>query len=365
MKRIIFTVTNDLTYDQRMNRICGSLAKAGYEVALVGRKRKNSLPLRDSGFEQIRLPCWFDKGFLFYAEYNLRLFFLLLFAKTDAVCAIDLDTVIPCILATEIRKKKRIYDAHELFTEMKEVRTRPRVYRFWKRIEKWAVPKFHYCYTVGESIANIFKDEYNREFEVIRNMPLPRAITVTAKKERFILYQGAVNEGRGFEFIIPAMKRISVPLVICGDGNYMPQLKELIRSHGVEDKIVLKGMLLPSELWQITQEAYIGINFTEKEGLNNYLCLPNKFFDYIQADLPQVTNNYPEYRKINSEYHVALLIDEMSQECIAEAVNKLIDDSSLYEQLASNAAKARSVLHWDNEELKLLSFYNKVFSDKP
>jgi hypothetical protein len=98
-----------------MNRICSSLSAAGYSVVLVGRKLENSLPLQPKNFLQFRLRCIFNKGFPFYAEYNLRLFFFLLFRKMDAICAIDLDTILPVYLVSAIRGRKRIYDAHEFF----------------------------------------------------------------------------------------------------------------------------------------------------------------------------------------------------------------------------------------------------------
>src|SRR5690242_13208129 len=45
MMKIVLTVTNDLNYDQRMIRICSSLASHGYQVLLVGRKMHASPPL--------------------------------------------------------------------------------------------------------------------------------------------------------------------------------------------------------------------------------------------------------------------------------------------------------------------------------
>ncbi|MBL4649782.1 MAG: glycosyltransferase, partial [Aureispira sp.] len=62
MKKIYFTVTNDLTYDQRMIRICTSLANVGYDVWLVGSKRPNSKPLNKQAFQQKRLNCFFERG---------------------------------------------------------------------------------------------------------------------------------------------------------------------------------------------------------------------------------------------------------------------------------------------------------------
>ena len=80
-KIIYFTVTNDLSYDQRMQKICGSLAQAGYKTTLVGRKLKSSQPLTQRAFQQKRISCIFNKGKLFYAEYNFRLFFYLLLKR--------------------------------------------------------------------------------------------------------------------------------------------------------------------------------------------------------------------------------------------------------------------------------------------
>src|SRR5262245_54954355 len=119
-----------------MQRICRSLAAHGYDVTLVGFSKKNSLPLKDEPFKQKRLPIFFKKGKFFYAEVQYRLFFYLLFKKIDAICAIDLDTIIPCLHISKFKKIPRIYDAHELFTETKEVIRRPLIRKAWMSIEK-------------------------------------------------------------------------------------------------------------------------------------------------------------------------------------------------------------------------------------
>ena len=363
MKRIYFTVTNDLTYDQRMHRICSSLAENGYAVTLVGRKLASSLPLVKKNFAQKRIRCWFNKTKWFYAEYNIRLFFFLLFKKMDAICAIDLDTILPCLRISKWKKIPRIYDAHELFTELKEVITRPGIQRAWTGIEKKAVPQFKWGYTVSESIAEVFKRRYKVDYKTIRNVPALQPLNDSVQSERFILYQGAVNEARGLEYLIPAMQWVNSKLVICGDGNFMEQLKTLISDYQLDDKVQLTGMLSPEKLMEISQKAFIGVAVPEKEGLNQYLALPNKLFDYIHAGLPQVTVNYPEYEKINSQFEVAVLLDDISPKRIAEALNNLLTDDVLYQKLKTNCLKARDVLNWQQEEKKLISFYQTVFNN--
>lgn len=362
MKKICLTVTNDLSYDQRMIRICTSLSAAGFEVTLVGRKLKNSRPLINHSFHQKRLRCFFNSGFLFYAEYNLRLFFFLLFKNFDALCAIDLDTILPCLLVSGLQKIPRVYDAHEYFTEMKEVRSRPGVQKFWLAVERFCLPRFDNGYTVSEGLAIEFEKQYHRHYEVIRNLPVLKPLDDKIKTENFILFQGAVNEARGFEYLVPAMKDIPYSLVICGDGNYMTQLKKLIRENKVEDKVVLKGMMLPEEMWPIAQKAAIGLGLAEKEGINQYHALPNKFTDYMHAGLPQIAMAFPEYRKINDQYRIALLLDQLSVDVVVRAINALMRDETLREDFHLNALKAREIYCWQNEEKKLVAFYKKLLS---
>lgn len=361
MKRIYFAVTNDLTYDQRMHRICGSLASAGYQVTLVGRRLESSLPIREKSFSQKRLKCLFNKGFAFYAEYNLRLLFYLLPKKMDAVCAVDLDTILPSLLVSLWKGLPRVYDAHEYFTELKEVRTRPVVKKFWTLIEKFAVPKFAHGYTVSKGLADAFEKQHHRNYSVIRNLPVLGKEIIKVEREAFLLYQGAVNEGRGFEWLIPAVRNIPYKLVICGDGNFMPQLKALLAKHGVHDRVELKGMMLPEDLRKIAAKAALGVCLAEKEGTNQFHALPNKFLEYMHAGLPQIAMNFPEYRRINKEHRVAVLLDEISIEAVATCINSTMANQALLRQLSENAERARVVLCWQNEEKTLLDFYQQLF----
>jgi glycosyltransferase involved in cell wall biosynthesis len=361
LKHIFFTVTNDLTYDQRMQRICKSLSNAGYKVTLIGRRLKQSLPLRDETYRQKRIYCHFRKGPLFYVEYNMRLFLYLFTQKMDCICAIDLDTILPCYYISRIKKTKRVYDAHELFCEMKEVVTRPRIFKIWKSIERTYVPRFKHGYTVNGHIRNIFRNEYHVEYAIIRNVPLLLDTFQEVKKENFILYQGAINEGRSFETLIPAFTQIRYPLYLYGTGNFMNKAKHLIRTYGLEEKVLLKGVVEPTGLKRITRQAILGITIFENNGLSNYFSLANRFFDYIHAGIPQICVNYPAYQEINNEFKVAILVDDLSAESLAKNINDLIDDPALQAELNENCYRARTKYNWQREEEVLIGFYKKLF----
>src|SRR5690554_8125741 len=80
-KKIIVSVTNDLYTDQRVHKVCSFLYENKYDVLLVGRKLKDSQEITDRSYEVKRFKLLFNKGALFYANYNLRLFLFLLFNK--------------------------------------------------------------------------------------------------------------------------------------------------------------------------------------------------------------------------------------------------------------------------------------------
>ena len=371
-KRVFFAVTNDLNYDQRMIRLCTSLTGAGFSITLVGREKRGSLPLADRPYRQHRLKMWAQRGKLFYVEYHFRLFLWLLGQKMDGICAIDLDSILPCYWISRLRRIPRFYDAHELFCEMQEVVSRPFVHRVWKAVERYAVPAFRHGYTVTVQIAGQFRQLYGVDYAVVRNLPLLEAVGAapgegagdgsTRARDRYIIYQGAVNEGRCFETLIPAMALVDAPLLICGEGNFLGRARDLVRQHGLEKKIIFRGMVRPEELKAITRSAWCGITLFDKRGLSNYYSLANRFFDYMHAGIPQVAMNYPAYREINNCYQIAVLIDEPGIREVAGALNDLLNDTDLYHSLSEGCKQARLQYNWQQEEKVLIGIYQQVFN---
>ena len=358
---IYFTVTNDLSFDQRMFRICSSLKTAGYNIHLIGRQLTTSPPLKERTYRQTRLKCFFNGGPLFYLEFNLRLFFFLLFRKMDGVVAIDLDTILPVLFVSKLKGTIRLYDAHELFCEMKEVVERPLIHRIWSMVERYAVPKFIHGYAVNQHLTDYFKGKYNLNYQVVRNMSLFQPANDPVKREGFILYQGAVNEGRCFETLIPAMKDVQGKLVICGTGNYLDQTKALVSLHGLSDKVIFKGNVDPNELRMISSSASIGITLFEKESKNNYYSLANRFFDYVHAGTPQICVNYPAYATLNQIHCVAVLLNDVSVISISDALNRLLEDDQLWNMHHQACLKAAPEWSWQIESEVLVSLYKNIF----
>ncbi|MEI7736063.1 MAG: hypothetical protein WCI49_11385, partial [Ferruginibacter sp.] len=153
MAKIIVSVISDLVTDQRVHKVSQTLHEMGYDVLLVGTKKLNSQPLQSRDYTTKRISLFFQKGFLFYAEWNIRLFFYLLFKKASLLLANDLDTLPPNYIAGRLKRSVVIYDTHEYFTETAELYNRGFVKTVWVSNENLFLPRIIYVYTVNKSIA--------------------------------------------------------------------------------------------------------------------------------------------------------------------------------------------------------------------
>ena len=70
--------------------------------------------------------------------------------------------------------------------------------------------------------------------------------------------------------------------------------------------------------------------------------------------------NFPEYKRINDYAAVAILLDDLKVETIANALNELLNNNQKYTLLQTNCIKAREQFNWEVEENKLISFYKKI-----
>ena len=244
---------------------------------------------------------------------------------------------------------------------MEEIISRPRIYKLWKRIEKYAVPKFKNGYTIGNCYQEEFNRLYGNNYEIVRNATvLDKSNEPIKAKKKHIFYQGAVNEGRCFETLIPAMQKVNAPLIICGDGNFMEQAKDLVRKYKLENKVIFKGYIPPADLKQYTMEAYVGLTLFQKTGKSNYFSMANRFFDYMHFCVPQLTVGFPEYERVNEKYEISVLVADTQIDTLASAMNGILEDEDYHKRLEANCYKAREEYNWQNEEKKLIHFYKEL-----
>jgi hypothetical protein len=359
-KSIVLMVSNDLVTDRRISRIGQSLSVSGYDVTLVGRVRPDSMPLARQRYEQVRLRCLFNKGWLFYAELNIRLVGYLLTRKFDIIVSVDYDTILAGAFGKR-KSSKMVFDAHEWFEEVPEVIFRPFVKSVWKYIASVSIRRSALRYTVSEGLATNLQNLYSLPFEVIHNYPFlgdlkfPESI-----REDIVVYIGVLNKGRGLEQAVLAMERIDAVLWIVGEGDLSLSLRLLVSENRLEEKVFFKGWCAPEGIRDILSRARIGLNLLDPESPSYYYSLANKFFDYVHASLPALNMRFPEYTRYNEIHEVSILHDDLNEERIVDSIQILLNNSNLWDRLHQNCKVAARSWCWEKESVRLITLFDRL-----
>ena len=389
-RRIILSVTNDLVTDQRVHRACTALHEAGYDVTLIGRRLPESAALKRD-YKTVRMRLLFRKKAVFYAEYNLRLFLRLLWMRADLLYANDTDTLPANYWAARLRRKHLFFDAHELFPEVPELVGRPRVKAFWTAIEDHILPKIDslkpkaHAVTVCQSIADTYRERYGIRMDVVRNVPLHYDNVVADEAlwrdklpqgKRILLYQGAVNVGRGIEWVIDAMPLLpECHLVVAGVGDVYDTLRARVREKRCH-QVTFLGRVEPRQLHGLTPLADLGLSLLENRGLNYYFSLPNRIADFVQAEVPVLATDFPEIRRVVEGYHIGTLVpavpfDKESNTSLPpdpQALATTIRNALAYwdhldpDERHRRFASAQQDLCWQNDKKTLLAAIDTIFA---
>ena len=364
MKRKIFiSTTNDITTDNRVNKVAVLLQDLGYEVKWIGRELATSKELnRDYGTDRMKL--WFTKGGLFYAEFQVRLFLKLLFEcnRNSVLLANDLDTLLPNFLISRFFGIPLVYDSHEYFCGVPEIQGRW-VKRVWLGVERFVFPRLQHIWTVNESIANLYEQDYGKRPQVFRNIsPVPdiqsksRAELGLPEGVKIAINQGSgMNVDRGLEEAVEAVSQMEGwLLLLVGSGDAIPALQTLVQQKGWEDKVKFVGRVPYAQLLQYTSAADVGLSLDKDTNINYRYSLPNKLFDYIHCNTPVVTSKVVEVKRIVEEFGVGRTVQPEDIEALRSAI-----EAVGAEDYSSALKVAQEALTWEKEQIPLKAFYGQ------
>ncbi len=362
-KSIVIAITGHILTDQRIIRIASKLQQNNFNVLVIFRphfkfRKQENKPVNPYTFKTRKLNFSINSGILFYAIFNIRLFFLLLFKKYDIYCAVDSDTLFAFTLLSKLKGVPLVYDAHEYFAEVPELEGKALKQKIWHWVTAYGIAQSKARYTVSESLAKELKIRYGLPFACVRNVP--------AYKERndqikfnipTILYQGALNKGRELELLISAMKKLpEYNCIIIGEGDLSASLRASAK--GIRN-IEFMGLMTPEKINSITQRVFFGYNLLESKSKSYYHSLSNKYFDYMQAGVPSISSLLPEYEFLNLAFKCGLCIENNEAELI-HILKYYLNNKLEYENLEQNALLASLKNNWELESQKLLQIYTDI-----
>ncbi|MCE5039511.1 MULTISPECIES: glycosyltransferase [Mammaliicoccus] len=288
--------------------------------------------------------------------------------NADIYHANDLNTLPQAIVCSKLRLKPKplIYDSHEVQSDRTgyNPKTIKRIESFMLKFVDQMIVENHTRAKYNEDIYGFYpktlynySEKYNIEEKPQINLHKKIGIN---EDEKILLYQGGLQQGRGLELLIEAMDEIEEGhLLFIGGGKLTQTLKEQAEASKQADRIHFLDKVPFQELPSYTREAYLGFQVLQNICFNHYSASSNKLFEYMMAHVPVVSCDFPEIKKVVEETHTGLVVDSHNASEIANAVNQLVKDTSLRNQLSENTKQAKEIYNWNNEKSKLLEVYNQ------
>jgi glycosyltransferase involved in cell wall biosynthesis len=294
----------------------------------------------------------------------------MLFVKGDIFWSNDLDTLLPNLLISRLRKKKMIYDSHEYYTQTASLVNRPLKRKIWEWVEDLCIPHLEYMLTVNHSIKSLYESRYKVQVDVLRNLPLltvtcdVEAVNTGLDEKKILIVQGAgIHLNRGVEELVLAMQYLekNFCLIIAGGGDAIPLLQKYTDELNLKEQVLFLGSMPYRKLIAYTKSADLGI-IPEKldVGLNSKFTLPNKFFDYIHAGIPVLSSRAVEVEKIIKQYEIGSFFEKHDPRHIAETIKKIFDKRELLTKWKQNTKQAAMELCWEKEKEVILNLMRKA-----
>ncbi len=377
MKNIISLTINNFKNDNRVYRMAFALQEWGNKVKVVGLLKGDVLEHENfKGIEVHRIKCISmslpDNSKIFGMIKYIELFFKIIFQyrKKDIWHCNDFEAFFIGALAKMTRPRLiLIYDCHEYERERNGM---PKILRLFVKIfERLLIPLAAEVITVGPSIKREYERLYRlKNVHLVRNTPhlMPeethnrfRETFSIREDQRIFLYQGILTHGRGLDILLETFaqrKSDDAVVVIMGHGLLLDKVKQYAEQY----PLIFFHQSVPYEqIYQYTSSADVGLNTVQNTSLSYYYCFPNKLFEYIQAQLPILTNDLPDCTELVTSHHIGHVIQTYSIAGFQAAIDEMMTMN--LETFKTALKQIKPQLNWEVEVEAMNTLYAPYLRD--
>ena len=140
-----------------------------------------------------------------------------------------------------------------------------------------------------------------------------------------------------------------------GDGKLSFKLKELAKN---SEHIFFHPAVSNIEIAQYTSSADVGFNMAINNCLNHQYCLPNKIFEYIQCEIPIISNDLEDCTQLIKHYQIGTIISEYHAKELNQAIDQFLAMDDML--IKKNVLKAKMELEWENERKVIEQLYKAI-----
>ena len=372
-------VVSHLPFDARVWKEARSLADAGLSVKLAGCRYEleRSQRFTEDGVDVFEVPFGQRSG---RTDYQTRVRALLglwletLRTPARVYHAHNIHVGPAAWLAAKLRRAALVYDAHELYGEVKGASLRERaVARVGFLAERFMVRASDAVITTNRSRVKVLEERHGRNsIEILANVPhvvedVEPLNPGYPPDADVVLYQGGIYaQTRAFQETMQALAQLpGVHFAIIGFGrdSDLDLVRRWAEESGVSDRVHMLPPRPFDELVHTAAAATVGLVPIRADNLNHLLGDTNKLHEYLMAGLPVAASDIPEVRRVVTEGDppVGELFDANSPESIAEAIRRLLGDREQYEARRREARRLALEEHnWQEMERRLLALYDRI-----
>ncbi len=287
--------------------------------------------------------------------------------KCDIIHAVDLDTLWAAFTAAKENGAKVLYESRELYTELLALYGRPLVKLFWKMLERKLIHTADSVITINDSIADELAKRYSIEKPLVvmnvAGIATTDAIDLREEyginREYTLIYQGILRPGQGIARSLRMIRDIpETELLLIGDGPYRSNIEMMAEKYGVCDRVKFAGMVPPERLLDYTAGGDAGFLLMEAQAMNNYLALPQKIFQYIEAGTPPIVTGIPELRKVVESDRLGLVLDYKNESGDSARLSEFL--KSGLDKAKQNCKLIKGKYSWEKEGDKIINAYKRL-----
>ncbi|MFC6118608.1 glycosyltransferase [Macrococcoides bohemicum] len=362
--RIAVIVSSNIVKDPRVMKQSEIVSKLTDDYIIIGKKDENATKERLSkiNFNYKLINTKASNNIIGKAitrlSFGLKLINHLKKFNPDVIHANDFDML---FFAYFVKKKNQnlIYDAHEIYAKNGMISKIPLLSKIIVMLEKHMMKKVNHFVTVSNAAKEYYQTKgYNLEPVVITNAPIKREFQKLEKNKKFeAIYQGIVSEGRGYEEFAESARYTDAQVTIRGYGPTMGKILDIKNKYSLEN-LKIEDPVEMDEMIKAASRSHVGIVMTKPISENYEYTVSNKLFEYLHAGIPVILSPVKEHIYLNDKYKIGIVVEQITPEKIANAINLLTSDKNLYEKISRNAISTSNLLKWQNEGKKLKSLYS-------
>jgi len=345
-----------------------SLAKAGYDVAVIGQHDKAE---RVNGVRIVPLRKRAGR----FKRYVIGTWDLLRHALREKAKVYHFHDpeLIPVGVLLKCLGKKVVYDVHEDYQQLVMSRAwvslwiRRPLSAMWWWCEKTCSWFYDAILTRDTELAKKFSP---RKTKVITNCPPLHFLGVGAREENDtfnIAFVGAIDEERCIFQVIEALEHTQhreIELHVMGKCE-TPKLLDTFKNH---PQIVFHGRIPWEQLRKNLETSSLGLLlFQPTPALLALTGEGNtKLFEFMALGLPVLISDFPRLKEFVCSNGAGYPVDATDPKKIAEAIDYLYENPALRDEMGENGKRAvRERYHWEYEEKVLLEVYGKIAPLRP